>query len=148
MQGGDLSNAVPMRWLITWEEAIVRLPERSAGGYRAWVRLGQWRRALDCWVTSRQAVTVLTDLAIRQNRQFDVVSHLAPGNERFRAALEERLERDGIPASRVESATRDEMQQEMAHRPDIVAVVHGGPLFAYGARGVHVHDPNAMRRLL
>lgn len=147
MQGGDLSNAVPMRWVITWEECIARLPRRDERWYRTWVSLGRWGRALGYWETEPHAVHVLSDLAVRMGRQFDVVTHLGEGRQ-LEEALTRRLEVDSVPASYVQAMSRDRMQRELVHRPEVVYVVHGGPFGAYGSRGLHVDDPSLMSRLM
>lgn len=147
MERGDLSNAVPMRWIVTWEECIARLPERHVRKYKAWASVLRWHRALEQWDTEPHAVHVLTDLAVRMGRQFDVVTHLGEG-EALEKALADRCEADGVPASRVQAMSRDRMQRELVHRPEVIYVLHGGPFGAYGGRGLHVDDPSLMQRLL
>lgn len=149
MERGDLSTALPRRFLITWEEAIARLPRRRERAYRFWLAFNRWEHVLEQWETEPHAVHVLSDLAFRMGYQFDVVTHLggdAYGNGLVRA-LEARLEVDNVPAHRVQAMSRDSMQQHVVHRPDVISVVHGGPVFAYGARGIHVEDPLALSRL-
>lgn len=143
MQGGDLSNRLPPRWLFVFEGVIGFLPEERATEFKLSVRFKRWRRAANCFEIHPHVQKVLWDLMWRRDYRFDIVTFL--GDE-FAEALEKRLTRESLPFSNLWAVTEDTLAKRLAYMPDVMYVIHGDTArhLSYGNRGLLVTEPGKL----
>lgn len=144
MQGGDLSDRLPPRWLFTFEGVIANVPEPRGREYRLAMRLGRHRRAVSRFEIEPHVSKVLWDLYWRRDYRFDVVTFLG---DDMAEHIEKRLERENVPLGNVISTQPDTLAKRLAYMPDVLYVVHADPShhLSYGNRGLLVTDPDLMR---
>lgn len=146
MQGGDLSNRLPPRWLFVFENVLATVPDRRLLEWKAAVRLRRWKRVANCYEMHPHVMKVIWDLVWRRDYRFDVVTFLG---EDFAEALEKRLHREALPFSNLWAVTEETLAQRLAYMPDVMFVIHGDPSrhLAYGNRGLLVTDPERLSLL-
>lgn len=143
MEGGDLSDRLPPRWLFGFENVVGTLPPGSVRTAKMWQRLGQWRRVVEQYEIEPHVTKVLWDLTWRRDYRFDVFT---VQGEDFRDALEDRLNRESVPFSNVFALSPEQLAQRLVYMVDVQYVVHGDPShhLSYGNRGLLVTDPGAL----
>lgn len=143
MEGGDLSNSLPPRWLFVFEGVIGRLPLEKARAARLWARAGQWRRVAELYEVEPHVQKVIWDLTWRRDYRFDIVTFYG---EPFAAALEKRLSRESLPFSNLWAVDEDTLAQRLVYMPDVQYVIHADPArhLSYGPRGLLVTEPGAL----
>lgn len=124
MQDGDITDDVPFRFLIIFEDLVGFAPERRAHKVQEW--------SLDARMTS-----VLWDIQLHTPYSFDLVTLRG---KKFAEAMEARLERDHVPFDRFFWADLDAVHTEQ-QCPPYYAVIHGREDWDLGARQVCVTNP-------
>lgn len=146
VQGGDLDNRLPPRWLFVFEGVIGRVPAERAADYRRAMRWSRFKRAANYFEIEPHVQKVIWDLVWRRDFRFDVVTFLGAS---FAEALETRLTRESLPFSNLWPVTEDSLARRLATMPDVLYVVHGDPSrhLTYGNRGLLVTDPDKLSLL-
>lgn len=144
MEGGDLSNRLPPRWLFVFEGVIGSVPAKRAAEYKLAMRLHRYKRAADCFEIETHVQKVIWDLYWRRDFRFDVVTFLG---DSFSEHLERRLSRDALPYSNCWSVDESSLAARLAYMPDVQYVIHGDPSkhLTYGNRGLLVTDPGKLQ---
>ncbi len=137
MQGGDLSNQLPPRWLVVFEGVIGVLPTTAEQRrFHWWTSTHAWRRAVDTFQLDEHTGKVLWDLTWRRSMKFDVATFL-PGPKTGKH-VEDWLEARNLPVANVRQyESPSALGKQLAYLPDVYAVVHNDPAseFTYGQRG-------------
>lgn len=144
MERGDLSNALPPRWLFVFEGVIGRVPPEHAAEFKLAMRLRRWKRAVRCYDIEEHVRKVIWDLTWRRDYRFDIVTFLG---EDFAEHLERRLERESLPFSNCWAVDETTLARRLAVMPDVQYVIHGDPSrhLTYGNRGLLVTDPGRLQ---
>lgn len=141
MQGGDISNRLPPRWLIVFEGVIGQHPEPAdRAAYDMYRKVRAHRRALMTFKPDEHARKVLWDLTWRRDYKFDVVSFLPYQTAKFVPGW---LDHYNVPAvNTLFYDTPFELGKQLAYMPDVLAVVHAAAenRFTYGDRGMLVTE--------
>ncbi|WP_157247824.1 hypothetical protein [Nonomuraea typhae] len=143
MQGGDISNQTTPRLLIEFENLIGHPPARK--GLAAVKRtLGQWHRLALEWDLDDLVVKVMWDLSWRLHQTLEVITTQGPD---FATALEERLDAEQVPASRVWAYQPRVLARRLASMPYVAAVYTTDPHHAllYGSRGRLITTDNLLQ---
>lgn len=143
MEGGDLDNRLPPRWLFAFEGVLARVPPEHMAEWKLAMRLRRYKRAARLFEVEPHAMKVIWDLTWRRDYRFDVITFLG---QPFAEALEVELGRWSIPFSNCWAVTPESLARRLAFMPDVHTVVHADPTnrLAYGNRGLLVTDPGAM----
>lgn len=143
MQGGDLSNRLPARWLFVYEGVIANVPPERIGEYRRAVATRRWKRAAACWQTEPHVQKVIWDLVWRRDFRFDVVTFMG---EHMAEAVELQMQHEALPFSNCWPTSESDLATRLAYMPDVQFVVHADPSrrLAYGNRGLLVTEPGAL----
>lgn len=139
MQGNDISNRLPPRWLIVFEGVIAELPEPSdRAAFNFYRRTRAYKRAVRTYQVNTHTAKVLWDMVWRRDYKFDVVTFLpSQCTEHVRDWIDEH----NIPAANVRHyPSPAHLAQQLAYLPDVYAVVHAEAAnrFTYGDRGMLV----------
>jgi hypothetical protein len=141
VEKGDISSAVPGRFLFTFEGLIGVYPHVwSATEEKAALRLHQWRRAVSCWDIHEMMLAHIYDITWRSGYRLDVVTFRPDG---FAEALERRFDREGIPVNGfVSYKSPDVLAQRLARMPDVMSVFFADPSFEFkfGGKGRMVRN--------
>jgi hypothetical protein len=140
VQGGDLSNRLPPRWLVVFEGVIGVHPEpRLRQQYDFWAKTRRWNRAVRTFQPEADVIKRLWDMTWRQDYKFDVATFLPCGSGPVRTWLDV----NNVPAVNVLPYEAPvDLGKRLAYMPDVYAVVHASEedRFMYGHRGVLVSD--------
>lgn len=143
MQGGDLDNRLPPRWLFVFEGVIGEIEPENLWRFKMSMRLGRFKRAAAQWEVHPHVRKVLWDLMWRRDYRFDIVTFFG---EDFARALEKQLDRESLPFSNLWAVTEDSLAKKLATMPDVQYVIHADPShhLSYGNRGLLVTDPQKL----
>ena len=136
MEGGDLSNVTPPRFLFVFEGLIGRLDSVAAKKEQMYRRLKRHKKAAACWAIEPVAVSYLWDMAWRHKLAVDLVTYLPYSDE-----LEERMEKEHLPfASVLAFESPEELCQRLAYMPYVHRIYFSEPRrpFIFGDRGEYV----------
>lgn len=140
MQGGDISNQLPPRWIVVFEGVIgVHPTDADRTRYEWWAKSRAWKRAVDTFQLEPHASKVLWDMVWRRDMKFDVATFLP--TPRAGRLVTDWLDRYNLPVSGVWSYhDPSQLGQQLAYLPDVYAVVHANEnnRFTYGDRGMLV----------
>lgn len=144
MQGGDLSDRLPPRWLFVFEGVLANVPPARMREYRLAIKFKRWKRAANRFEVEPHVAKVLWDLYWRRDYRFDVVTFLG---EDMGEAIESMLDRYNVPLGNVMATEPDTLAKRLAFMPDVQYVVHADPShhLSYGNRGLLVTDPDKLR---
>lgn len=144
MQGGDLSDRLPPRWLFVFEGVIARVPPVKQARFNLYMRTHRWKRAAGLFEMEKHVTKVLWDLYWRRDYRFDVVTHM--GDE-MAEEIEKMLDRYNVPLGNVYYNEPEALAKNLTFMPDVQYVVHGDPAhhLSYGNRGLLVTDPDRLR---
>lgn len=137
MQGGDLSNRLPPRWLIVFEGVIAEHEHQSTRArYDFYIAARQWRRAINTFNLNIYTGKVLWDMTWRQDYKFDVATFLPGGKTDKHVAAW--LDTWDVPYSNVRQyPSPAALARALVTMPDVHAVIHAdeSSRFTYGHRG-------------
>jgi len=142
VQGNDISNETPDRFLFVFEGLIATLPDKEARAKAAVLeRLGRHKHAARCWRFDPHTTKRLWDLAWRHHYRFDIVTFKDPD---FAEEIGKRMDHLALPVSSVFATTVPLLAQELSFMPSVAAVFDADPerRFSWGNRGRHVSDPS------
>lgn len=137
MQGGDISNRLPPRWIVVFEGVIGTLPNaHTVKEFEFSCKIRAWKHAVTVFEPRGHSVKVLWDMTWRKDYKFDVVTFLP---EKCAKHVTSWIDQRNIPAANVwhyPDAAR--LGQELAFMPDVYAVIHANPSnrFTFGDRGM------------
>lgn len=141
MEGNDLDNRLPPRWLVVFEGVVGQHPKPTdRNSYDFLTKTHLWKRAVATFQPDKHSIKVLWDLTWRQNYKFDVVTFTP---ERCQDHIRNWIDRYNIPCANVwHYPDAAHLGRDLAFMPDVYAVVHAEPSnrFTYGNRGVLVSD--------
>lgn len=136
MQGGDLSNIAPPRFLFVFEGLVGRLTPVKVKKEQYYRRLRRWEKAAGCWEINEVAVSYLWDVVWRHNMQAELATFLPYSSE-----IKERLDAEGLPFGWVHHFdSAEHLCQRLAFMPYIHRVYFSEPRrpFIFGDRGEFV----------
>lgn len=141
MQKGDLSNAVPPKFIFLFEGLIGVYPHVwSPTQEKAYIRTHQWKKAVYSWDISDMMLAHIYDITWRHGARLDIVTFRPQG---FVEALENRFAREGIPVNGfVHFDSADALARRLPRMPDVISVFFGDPSmeFKFGGRGRMVRN--------
>lgn len=138
MEGGDISNITPPRFLFVFEGLLARLPEEHQMKERIYRRLSRAAKAAALWEMEDIGLTYMWDMAWRHNLQVDVVTFLP-----YHEALKERLDEEGVPYGNLRHYVAPEtLAMRLAYMPYVARIFYAEPArrFIFGDRGVYMPD--------
>lgn len=138
MEGGDLSNEAPPRFLFVFEGLIGKLPRGQEKRHARLCRLHRHEKAAAMWEIDDQALSYLWDMAWRHHLQVDMVTFL----EEYEA-LKERLDDEGIPYGHLRHyASPDTLAVRLSYMPYVSRIYYAYPErpFVFGDRGVYTPE--------
>lgn len=136
MQGGDISNLVVPRLVIVWENLLGILPEKAdEAKFSTYLRFHRWKRAVNVYRINEPLAQRIWDVTFRLNFSVDVVTFL--GCEDFAEAVQERIDREGLPVGHVWFEEPSQLARSLAYRPDIACVFDANPhhQLTFGSKG-------------
>lgn len=136
MQGGDISNIAPPRFLFVFEGLVGRLDSVNAQKEKLHRKLRRYTKAAACWEINEVAVSYLWDIVWRHHMQADLATYLPYPDE-----IRKRTEEEGLPFGnyyRFDSA--DHLGKRLAFMPYVHRVYFSEPRrpFVFGDRGEFV----------
>lgn len=141
MQGGDISNITPARFLFVFEGLVGMLDPIMEKKERIYRKLRRFEKAARCWSINETAVSYIWDISWRHHMQADLATYLPYG-----VYIGDRLEREGLPFSNVlQFETPEQLCQRLAYMPYVHRIYFSEPRrpFIYGDRGEFV-DANTV----
>jgi hypothetical protein len=141
VKGNDLGNRVVPKDVLLFEGLLGFLPnERTAKAEAKFRAKGKWGLAVACYETNELLARKIWDLTFRQASSFIDLQLLTYLGFEFAEALEERMDKEGMPFSRVWSEEPHVLARSIAVRPDIRTIYDPNPehVFLYGGRGRHL----------
>lgn len=136
MEKGDISSAVPPRFLFCFEGLIGVRPHAWSGTQETtYMRLRRWRSAVSTWDISEHMLAHIYDITWRHQARLDIVAIRPDG---WVEALEERFDREGIPVNGFKGfKSYDELAQRLVYMPDVISVFFADPAmeFKFGGKG-------------
>ena len=151
MEKGDISNEVPRRFLLVFEGFLgfpppEPEPEMAPGRWKIFggkaKRSGPdaWLEWAHSWTINERLAMHIWDAARRYNYTIEVITFLG---QNFADVIEEMIDEEQLPVSRVTAHDKHLLVRELAYRPDVVGVFHanGADTFLYGGKG-YLRDPD------
>lgn len=138
MEGGDISNDTPPRFLFVFEGLIGRLPEEHQRKERIYRRLSRWSKAVALWEMDEAGLMYLWDMSWRHNLQVDIVTFLP-----YHEALKEMLDEEGVPYGNLRHYVAPEtLAMRLCYMPYVARIFYSEPprRFMFGDRGVYMPD--------
>lgn len=137
MEHGDLSNAVPPRFLFVFEGLIASVPTEQKPVELGLVQFRRWKRAARLWRIDEYALSVVWDHAWRHAASVDMVTFL-PGP--YAEAIAERLDSESVPYGNLIVTTPDILARRIVYMPDVQRIFYAQPErpFLFGDRGNYV----------
>ena len=150
MQGGDISNQVVARIVIVWDNLLGVLPSKAAEAkFATFMRFKRWKKAVNLYEVNESVARQIWDLTWRKDFAVDVVTHL--GGDDFAEALEQRLDREGLPVGHVWFEDPNSLARSLAYRPSVACVITANPdhQLTFGSKGriVSASGPNLLRAI-
>jgi hypothetical protein len=145
MQGGDISNETPPRFLFVFEGLIGKLPEALARSEQRQVKLHRYTKAATLWEIDDQALSYMWDMAWRHHLAVDIVTFL-PYHEELRTRLDE----EAVPYGNLRHyASPDTLAVRLAYMPYVARIYFAWPerQFIFGDRGVFLDGTAAFNPL-
>lgn len=143
MQKGDISNVMSPRLLVVFENLVGLLPEpQDRARYATYLRLHQWKRAVNCYQPNETLAKVLWDLTYgRFSYTLDCVTWL---DDRLVEHVESWLDREGLPFSKFHHYDPTKLARRIATMPDVAAIYDPDPAhrFLWGSKGRIVSPEN------
>ena len=137
MQGGDLSNELPPRFVFVLEGLIASVPAKQVRAQRLDLKLHRWKHAVDRLEWNTYALSTMWNTVWRLGIRFDVATFTST-EEGWLTALRDRLDLENVPVSTVHAyKTPQELALKLAYLPDVRAVFDAAPerALVYGNRG-------------
>lgn len=144
MQGGDLSNELPPRFIFVLEPLLASVSPRQARAQRLDLKLHRWKSAVDRLEWNTYALSTMWNTVWRLGIRFDVATYTST-DEGWLTALRDRLDLENVPVSTVLAyRTPQELALKLAYLPDVRAVFDADPTrsLVYGRRGRSVLPDN------
>jgi hypothetical protein len=150
MQGGDISNQVVARIVIVWDNLLGIIPSKPAEAkFSTYLRFKRWKKAVGLYEINEHLARGIWDLTWRHDFAVDVVTFI--GGDPFAEAIEQRLEREGLPIGHVWYETPDSLARSLAYRPSVACVIHADThhQLTFGSKGrlISPESPNLMRAI-
>lgn len=140
MERGQISNEVPLRYLITWD-VLASLPDKERKVESFSRKIGRYSKAVSCWEIDRQMVGRMWLAEKRYGIKWELaIFDRTPG---FCEAVRYRLDEENIGVATVIGYVSPlALASTLAYRQDLMAVVDipDRGLY-YGQRGL---DPRSM----
>lgn len=137
MEGGDISNLTPPRFLFVYDGLIGTIESAAQQKKeRFYITLRRWDKAVACRTINETALSYIWDIAWRWNMQIDIVTFLP-----YHEAIHRQLEEEGVPFSNFRHYVRPEvLAMKLAYMPYVHRVYFSEPKrrFLFGDRGVYV----------
>lgn len=137
MQGGDLSNELPPRFVFVLEGLVASVPKKQEPRFKLALRMHRWTRAVDCLEWNTYALSTMWNTVWRHGVRFDVATYTST-EAGWLDALRDRLDQENVPVSTVHAySTPQELALKLAYLPDVRTVFDADPSRAlvYGNRG-------------
>lgn len=138
MEGGDISNEAPQRFLFVFEGLIGRLGKGHDRLERMHVKLHRYKKAASLWEIDEQALSYVWDMAWRHHLAVDVVTFVP-----YHEELKERLDEEGVPYGHLRHYSDPTvLSMKLAYMPYVHRIYFSYPerRFAFGDRGVYVPE--------
>ena len=135
MQGGDISNETPPRFLFVFEGLIARIPDALVRLEKMHVRFHRYVKAAALWEVDDQALSYTWDMAWRHHLAVDIVTFL-PYHQEIRT----RLDDEGVPYGHLRHyASPEVLAWKLAYMPYVHRIYYAWPEreFIFGDRGVY-----------
>lgn len=134
MRNGDLSNSVPMRFLVVFEGLVAVMDERNKPRARTLLRARQFKRAVRLFEPNPTAIGWLWNVVWKWDMKVAAVTFLP---ERTEGHIGDWLDYHNVPITGVRSTTPDRLASEIAYMPDVYQVLDPDPArgLTYGGRG-------------
>lgn len=135
MRANDLDNVVVPRDALVWEGLFGLYPDEKTKRLEARFRAkGKWDNAVDCYTINEMLARKIWDLTWRFNVQIELVTWWGPD---FRRALEDRMDRENMPFSRIWSDNPLVLARRLAVMPDLRTIYDPDPehQFLFGSKG-------------
>jgi len=137
MQGGDLSNELPPRFVFVLEGLVATVPASAVRRQRLHLRLHRWEKAVDLLEWNTYALSTMWNTVWRLGVRFDVATYTST-EQGWLEALRDRLDQENVPVSTVHAySSPQELALKLAYLPDVRAVFDAAPerALVYGNRG-------------
>ena len=137
MEKGDLSNEMPPRIIVIFNDLIGRIPE-SRTRRVALLRAGRrWRAVAESYEIDLMVRAQLHDITWRHGMRVDCVLFDHPA---VAEAMERRFSRMNLAVANVYALDDpSELRDRLPYMPEVLWVVHGNTewTYAFGSKGMH-----------